>query len=70
LNFTVRRIEQLPFASIDNVQIHPLEALSFYLIIMLFFCYLQFRKAKYLTGILICVLIINSFWVLRMFISF
>ncbi|KAA6334913.1 hypothetical protein EZS27_016805 [termite gut metagenome] len=70
LNFTVRRMEQLPFASIDNVQIHPLEALSFYLIIMLCLCYLQFRKAKYLMGMLICVLIINSFWALRMFIHF
>jgi competence protein ComEC len=70
LNFTVRRIEQIPFASIDNVQIHPQEAFGFYLIIMLWLCYLQFRKAKYLMGILICVLIINSFWVLKMFICF
>ncbi|KAA6307388.1 hypothetical protein EZS27_040944, partial [termite gut metagenome] len=70
LNLTVRQIEQISFASINNVQIHPLDAFSFYLIIILCLCYLQSRKAKYLMGVLICVLLINSFWVLRMFIHF
>jgi competence protein ComEC len=68
LNFTVRQIEQIPFASIDNVPLHPLEAFGLYLIIMLCLCYLQFRKTKYLMGTLICVLLINSFRVLKMFI--
>jgi competence protein ComEC len=70
LNFTVRRIEQLPFASLDNVQIHPPEALSFYLILMLCLCYLHYRKANYLTGALICVLLLSSLGVLSMFIHF
>ncbi|KAA6335501.1 hypothetical protein EZS27_016277 [termite gut metagenome] len=61
LNFTVRWIEQLPYASIDNVQIHPLEAFVFYLIILFWFCYWQFRKAKYVISLLVCILAICCF---------
>jgi competence protein ComEC len=63
LNFTVRWIEQLPYASIDNVQIHPLEAFVFYLIILFWLCYWQFRKAKYVISLLVCVLAICCFHV-------
>jgi competence protein ComEC len=61
LNSIVRWVEQLPYASIDNLQIHPLEAFVLYLIILFWLCYWQFRKAKYIISLLVCVLMICCF---------
>jgi competence protein ComEC len=61
LNYTVRWIEQLPYASIDNVHVHPLEVFILYLIILFWLCYWQFRKAKYVISLLVCILAICCF---------
>lgn len=63
LNATVRWVEQLPWASFDEVWIYPLEVVLFYLAIGLLLFYRFSHNNKGLIGSLLCFLLLFTFHV-------
>lgn len=61
LNSSVRWVEQLPWASLDNVWIYPLEVFAFYLLLLLLIRYCYVRSAQSLMGSLLCLLFLCVF---------
>lgn len=67
LNEFVRWVEQLPWASLDNVWIYPFEVFAFYLTLLCLLYYQTVRSGKGLITYLSCVLFLTSFHAFMLF---
>lgn len=63
LNSFVRWVEHLPWASLDDVWVYPLEVLTFYLAFLCLLYYWTVRSGKSLITCLVCALFLCSFHV-------
>lgn len=61
LNASVRWVEQLPWASLDNIWVYPLEAFVGYLVLLLAIRHWTSRSAKSLMACLSCLLFLGTF---------
>lgn len=66
LNYSVRWIEQLPGASIDEVWVYPLEIVGFYSIVLLLFLYRTAYAHKVLIGCLFCLTAMGGYRVVML----
>lgn len=67
LNRFARWVEHLPWASVDDVWVYPLEVFAFYLILFCLLYYWAVRSGKSLIAGLVCVLFLVSFHAVMLF---
>lgn len=67
LNGFVRWVEHLPWASLDDVWVYPVEVLTFYFALFCFLYYWAVRTGKSLVSGLICILFLVSFHAMMLF---
>lgn len=60
LNASVRRVEQLPFASLDGIWLSVTNVALLYIMLLLLISYASLRRTKYLLGFLTCLLLFTA----------